>query len=418
MKEKKKIVLFGVGKVFKAFMRMYDSDKVNILAACDNNSKLHGTQVCGVKVCKPDEIGNLNCDYVIITSSYFEEINSKLLELGFEDMAIINFYEVYKRLSVHNDIAMDLLKDNILFPVVSQKLWEDKFQAIKDIEEKNLFLGAKKFVNSVCNKRIDSLEEVEFQIYSQFGEDGIIQWLIHNVELDEKTFVEFGVEDYSEANTRFLLMNNNWTGLVIDGSEKNINRLKSWNLLWKYDLTAVAEFIKKDNINEIISAAGFYGDIGLLSVDIDGNDYWVLDAITCVRPRILICEYNNIFGPDEKVSIPYDEKFFRTDKHYSNLYWGASLGAFCDWAERNDFYYVGSNSAGNNAFFVRKDCISEDKIPAKSKTFVSSKYRESRDKNGRLTYLRGMERLKAIKEMELVNIVNNRIGTIADIYHL
>lgn len=262
------------------------------------------------------------------------------------------------------------------------------------------------------------MEEAEFQVFSQFGEDGIIQWLIHNTVIEHKTFVEFGVEDYTEANTRFLLMNNNWSGLVIDGSKENISHVKNWNLFWKYDLVAVAEFITKDNINEIITNAGFNGDIGLLSVDIDGNDYWVLNAITCIKPRILICEYNNIFGPDEKVSIPYDEKFYRTDKHYSNLYWGASLGAFCDWAERNNYYYMGSNSAGNNAFFVRKDCISADKIPTKCKTFVSSKYRESRDKNGHLTYLRGMERLKAIKEMELVNIVNNQIETIANIYHL
>lgn len=325
MREKKQLVLFGVGNVFKVFMRMYDTDKADILAICDNNSNLHGTQVCGVKVCGPDEIVGLNCDYVIITSSYFKTIKQQLIQLGFEGRSIVNFYEVYNRLYIHNDIVMDLLKDDLFFSLVSQKSWEGEFQVIKDIQEKNLFLSAKNFVNSVCYKRIESLEEVEFQVFSQFGEDGIIQWLIQNIELNEKTFVEFGVEDYTEANTRFLLMNNNWSGLIIDGSEENINHVKNWRLFWKYDLTAVAEFITKDNINEIITGAGFYGDIGLLSVDIDGNDYWVLNAITCVNPRILICEYNNIFGSDEKVSVPYDEKFYRTEKHYSNLYWGASL---------------------------------------------------------------------------------------------
>lgn len=81
-------------------------------------------------------------------------------------------------------------------------------------DNRNLFLSAKIFINAVCDKKIDSLEEVEFQVYSQFGEDGIIQWLIHNVAIEDKTFVEFGVEDYTEANTRFLLMNNNWSGFV------------------------------------------------------------------------------------------------------------------------------------------------------------------------------------------------------------
>ncbi len=284
--------------------------------------------------------------------------------------------------------------------------------------DKNLFLNAKIFINAVCNKKIDSLEEVEFQVYSQFGEDGIIQWLIHNVDINEKTFVEFGVEDYTEANTRFLLMNNNWTGLVIDGSMENINRLKKWKYMWKYDLLAVAGFITKDNINRMITAAGFHDDIGILSIDLDGNDYWILNAIDCVRPRILICEYNNIFGNEELVSVPYDAAFDRTQKHYSNLYWGASLGSYRAWADKNGYYYMGSNSAGNNAFFVRKDCIEKDKVPGNADLFVQSKYRESRDIDGNLTYLRGRERLECIKEMEVVNLRTSQIDTIANIYHL
>lgn len=419
---KRKIVLFGAGQVFKTFMRMYDKDKADILAICDNNTALRGKEICvegeGMKVCGPEEIAKLDCEYIVITSSYCEEIKRQLMALGTDEKNIINFYEVYAKLSLQNDVLDEVLKDDILYDMMSQKPHEDKIQEIRNLQEKNLFLNAKNYINAINGKNIDSLEEVEFQVFSQFGEDGIIQWLIQNVELKERTFVEFGVEDYSEANTRFLLMNNNWTGLVIDGSEKNIKRLKESPLFWKYDLIAVSEFITKDNINIIITEAGFCGDIALLSVDIDGNDYWVLNAITCVQPRILVCEYNNIFGGDEKVTIPYDEGFVRTKKHYSNLYWGASIGAFCDWAEKNNYYYMGSNSAGNNAFFVRKDCISEDKIPTKSKEFIKSKYRESRDQNGRLTYLRGVERLKAIKEMEVVNLTNNHRERIADIYHL
>ncbi len=238
------------------------------------------------------------------------------------------------------------------------------------------------------------------------------------MEIAEKTFVEFGVDNYMEANTRFLLMNDNWKGMVIDGSSRNIERIKEWKYFWKYDLTAVAEFITKDNINKIIADAGFSGDIGLLSVDVDGNDYWILDAIDCVNPRILICEYNNIFGEEKRVTVPYDETFYRTEKHYSNLYWGASIGAFREWADRKGYYYVGSNSAGNNAFFVRKDCMDASKAPVNSNLFVESKYRESLGQDGRPTYLRGLERLKAVKEMELFNLSNNRVERIADLYHL
>lgn len=153
------------------------------------------------------------------------------------------------------------------------------------------------------------------------------------MDVPSKTFIEFGVVDYSEANMRFLLMNNNWSGMVINGSEENISKLRKWELFWKYDLTIVDKFITRDNINEIITNAGFSGNIGILSVDIDGNNYWVLCAIKCIKPCILICEYNNTFG--EKVTIPYYEDFYRTNSHYSNLYWGASLGAFRDYVDEN-----------------------------------------------------------------------------------
>ena len=281
-----------------------------------------------------------------------------------------------------------------------------------------MVLTAKIFANSVADKKISSIEEAEFQVYSQFGEDGIIQWLIHNVDIKNKTFIEFGVEDYTESNTRFLLMNNNWTGLVMDGSENSINCLKRWESFWRYDLTAVAAFITKDNINALIRGGGFRGDMGILSIDLDGNDWWILNAIDCVSPRILICEYNNIFGAEKKVTIPYDAGFIRTKKHYSNLYWGCSIAALCVWAENNGYYYMGSNSAGNNAFFVRKDCIKPDKIPEKANIFIESKYRESRDEKGVLTYLRGSDRLKCIKSMQVFDIETGHMDTIENIYNI
>lgn len=286
------------------------------------------------------------------------------------------------------------------------------------MQQKTLFLNAKILANAVKDKKLNTLEEAEFQVYSQFGEDGIIQWLIHNIDIESKTFVEFGVEEYSEANTRFLLMNNNWSGLVMDGSEENMKRLNSWEYLWKYDLKTSAAFITKDNINQLISDAGFQGDIGILSIDLDGNDWWILNAIDCVSPRILICEYNNIFGDEKKVTVPYDAEFMRTEKHYSNLYWGCSIAAFRGWAEENGYYYMGSNSAGNNAFFVRKDCMTPDRVPTDAQKFVESKYRESRDQAGNLTYLRGIERLKCIRSMQLFDIETGNTDTIENLYNL
>ena len=153
------------------------------------------------------------------------------------------------------------------------------------------------------------LQDFEFKVYSQWGEDGIIQELIRHIDIPDPAFVEFGVQDFKEANCRFLMMRNNWRGLVIEANERDVNRIKAAPYYWRHELNAVHAFVTADNINEIIDAAGFGGDVGLLSVDIDGVDYWVLKAIENCRPRIWIVEYNAVFGADRAIAVPYDANF-------------------------------------------------------------------------------------------------------------
>ena len=200
-----------------------------------------------------------------------------------------------------------------------------------------------------------SLQDVEFSIFSQWGDDGIIQFLISQVQISSPAFIEFGVENYSEANTRFLLMNNNWRGLIIDGSKPNMDHVRTSNLYWKYELTAVDQFITRENINSLFTDNGFNGPIGLLSIDVDGNDYWIWEAINAVDADIVITEYNSIFGKSQAVTVPYDPEFYRTKAHHSNLYWGASLKAFVMLANKKGYVFVGCNHNGNNAYFVKKE---------------------------------------------------------------
>jgi hypothetical protein len=162
-----------------------------------------------------------------------------------------------------------------------------------------------------------NLADYEFKVFSQWGEDGIIQYLSKAIELNYKTFIEFGVEDFTEANCRFLLMKDNWSGFVIDGSPSNITRIKKSYFYWRHHLLAVNAFITRDNINDLLAKSGFDEDLGILSIDLDGNDYFILEAVNAVRPRILICEYNAVFGPARKISIPYSPDFSRTRQHYS-----------------------------------------------------------------------------------------------------
>lgn len=200
------------------------------------------------------------------------------------------------------------------------------------------------------------LSDSEYRVFSQWGEDGIIQFLLRHVEVDRKLFVEFGADNYNfESNTRFLLTNNNWAGLVIDGGQENIDRLKQSRAYWLYNLKAVRAFITRENINGLLRENGVSGEVGLLSIDIDGNDYWVWKAIDVISPVIVIVEYNYRFGSGPAVTIPYDENFDRERAHPSKLYFGASLKAFCLLGQSKGYAFVGCNSNGVNAFFIRRD---------------------------------------------------------------
>jgi hypothetical protein len=293
-----------------------------------------------------------------------------------------------------------------------QQLFRDFFRMNRRLEELLMNQG---ILLAALNERKEStnLKDYEFKIFSQGGEDGIIQHLIKVLEIKNETFIEFGVEDFSESNCRFLLMNNNWSGFVIDGSPKKIARLKHSYYYWRYELLAIDAFITRENINELLAKSGFEQDLGILSIDLDGNDYYILQAIDFFKPRILICEYNAVFGGGRKISVPYDEQFNRTDKHSSNLYFGASLGAMTHAAKQKGYSLVGTNIAACNAFFVRDDLVNDrlQKLTAEE-AFFPSKARESRNKQGVPTFVTGEDRIKLISGMPVVNVETNEIETL------
>lgn len=283
--------------------------------------------------------------------------------------------------------------------------------------ERSLVLAAKLALAHVqALPDASPLADAEFKVYSQWGEDGIIQFLVSRVRPLEPTFVEFGTQNYTESNTRFLLVNDNWRGLVMDGSEAEIGFVRSDVIYWRHDLEAVSAFITAENIDQLIARRFAGPELGLLSVDIDGNDYWVWRAITRVQPSIVVCEYNSIFGARLAVTTPYRPDFQRTVAHHSNLYYGASLQALCRLAAEKGYAFVGSNSAGNNAFFVRRDRLGGLRALSAAEGYVESKYRESRDASGRLSYLRGRERLRAIRELPLVDLETGNTRSIRELY--
>lgn len=280
-------------------------------------------------------------------------------------------------------------------------------------------LAARIVVNQMKqNGVLGHISEAEFKVFSQFGDDGIIQYLIHHIDIprEKQIFIEFGVQDYQESNTRFLLRNDNWRGLILDGDPSNIEYVIHSAEYWRHDLTAVAAFIDCDNVNDLFKQSGFNGEIGLLSIDIDGNDYWVWERIDSVNPIIVVAEYNSTFGAQLAVTVPYDAGFQRGLAHYSNLYWGASLQALSRLASRKGYAFVGCNGAGNNAYFVRVDKLGGLKPISVEEGYVEARFRESRNRAGELTYLSGDAKLREIREMPLYDLDTNQVLSIDSLY--
>ena len=261
-----------------------------------------------------------------------------------------------------------------------------------------------------AKQRIASLHEVEFRVYSQFGDDGIIQWLVAQLPSLPRRFVEFGVEDYSESNTRFLMVSRNWSGLVMDGSPGNIARLRARKWFWRYGLTAQAHFLTRENVDALIAEWAGREPVGLLHIDVDGNDYWLWEAVQCISPGIVIMEFNAVFGADRAITIPYAPDFRRFDAHHSGQYAGASLAALTHLAGLKGYALIGINSAGNNAYFLRRDLLDDDlvEVPV-ARAFVRPNYRESRDSSGRLDFLSYERRQAVLRGMPVVNVKTGQV---------
>ena len=238
------------------------------------------------------------------------------------------------------------------------------------------------FNDKLRNQNLNNLDDLSLSVFSQFNEDAIIQFLVKNLNIKNESFVEFGVENYEEANTRLLLEKDNWSGLVIDSSENNINYIKSQNYFWRHNLTALSHFISAENINEILKENNLKGEIGVLYIDTDGNDFWIWKEISQIKPVILVIEYNAKLGSEKSLSIKYNSNFRRASSGLDKLIYGASLKALEKISEEKGYSLVCTNKNGNNAFFVRDDYLNQ-KIYKQStqQCFKMSSFREYLDQS-------------------------------------
>ena len=209
------------------------------------------------------------------------------------------------------------------------------------------------------NPKYDSpkkLTRYEFKVFSQAGEDGIISEIFNRIGTTNKFFVEFGVGNGLENNSAYLLVKG-WQGYWIEGSERFCKSIRQSfeDLLANQQLTLKNTFITAANIEDLFREGNVPTELDLLSIDIDGNDYWVWQAITNYRPRVVIVEYNAIYPPESSWVMQYNP----SHQWKYNSHMGSSLKALEKLGHQQGYKLVGCSFSGVNAFFVREDLLAD-----------------------------------------------------------
>ncbi len=199
-------------------------------------------------------------------------------------------------------------------------------------------------------------DDVGFRCHSQFEEDGILLYIFALIGTTNKKVVEICASNGIECNAANLILNHGWWGYLFDGCPRSVARGREFYSIsrdsWLFPPRFEQAWITAENINTLLTGAGVSGEIDLLSLDIDGVDYWVLAALEAVRPRVIVCEINNLCPSDASITVPYAPDFRMPVQDF----YGASLSAMTGLARKKGYRLVGTNRYGNNAFFVRNDC--------------------------------------------------------------
>ena len=295
---------------------------------------------------------------------------------------------------------------NKIFIKILNKLFKNYF------DKKLLMLGTSHILNMRKNyKNISNLNEVDFKVFSQNGEDGIIDYLLFSLQIEKPKFIEIGVGDYYESNTRFLFERSSGDGLIIDIIDNFQKRVKKNIRLWRGNLKILNRKIDSENILETLKEFNFFDNIDLFSIDVDSIDYWILEKMPKKFCKLIVAEYNPYFGSNLEISVPNDKNFDRSKYHHSNLCFGASLKSIINLLDRKSFVFLGTNLFKNNAFFVNSDFKDNLflEIPNNNElnSFTNASFRESRDINDKLTFIDPKNILNEIKKCDVVDLSNN-----------
>ena len=211
------------------------------------------------------------------------------------------------------------------------------------------------------NSPYSSFDSFGFRCYSQHEEDGLIWYIFSLIGTTNKKCVEVCAGDGIECNTANLTINHGWIGLLFDGNAQNIKIAQSFyynhpnTQYWPPTLKQA--WITKNNINSLIKNENFTDEIDLLSMDIDGIDYWLWQTLNVISPRLVVLEFNHLWGPYESVTVPYSDNFKAEFTAHGSDYAGASLAAFVKLGKKKGYRLIGTNRIATNAFFLRNDIV-------------------------------------------------------------
>lgn len=289
-------------------------------------------------------------------------------------------------------------------------------------EELRIQVGALHAAMNRCiDKRVKNLWDVEVKVFSQWGEDGILDYLFYSLGLIKPRILELGAGNFSECNSRFAAHILNASVYAVDSREDLPVGLSRSGLMWRNSIFSEVIEIEDNNVVAITKRASkALGGIDVISVDIDGNDYWVMKNIPLNGVLVVVVEYNPIFGKDFRVSVPYEKKS-RFERHRSGLLFGGSLPAFIDLLKEKNFTFVGTNRVGNNAFFVDAEKVDNINVEIPNlrflDKFVDWRCREARDDHGELTYETIESNQGLIDKFVVVEVATGTKTTLGELRH-
>lgn len=260
---------------------------------------------------------------------------------------------------------------NLIKYYASGFLYKDQLSPAVQLQQKQMALH---YLQCKKNGTLPPIEETGFKVFSQFEEDGYLLYIFSLIGHGNKTFLEIGANDGINSNCSNLCIHFGWSGVFFEGNQKLIDRGKRFYSKYPtpYHPKPIYKqaIVKRENVNELIKSCGLDGEIELLSIDIDGNDYWVWDAITRINPKVVIIETHVEFGMNPIV-VPYDPDYMYPGKH--PVYHGASPAAMQKLAAKKGYRLVVASELGINHIYVRNDLVPDLLKPIQVETTLKHK---------------------------------------------